>query len=172
MNKPVFKERKSVGVHYKKEEASFGRLKRDICLSAETTRPVFEKPDGTTRPGRKQVDVVIARGRARLALTVEEAVWLKKYLEEAIPPAREAHGAVQEEHKAWEARREADREEWKQKLQGNDPRSRRKQRITGKTHRKKVNGKAGEAAHRAKKTEKAQKSRIEHDNKARANKVK
>jgi hypothetical protein len=163
MQKSNFKGRETVKTHFDKKEESFGRLKREIGVVVETTRPIFERDDGRESKGSKQVDIIFVRGRGRLAVTVEEAKWMREQLDEALHAGADAERVVQEERAAWEAERAQSTEQWKQDLQSTPGGKGRGTRRTGKTERKKKKGKAGEAYHRSKKAEKSQRSREERN---------
>lgn len=163
MQKSNFKGRETVKTHFNKKEESFGRLKREVGVVVETTRPIFERDDGRESKGSKQVDIIFVRGRGRLAVTVEEATWMRDQLNEAIEAGCEAEKVVKEERAAWEAERAQSTDQWKRDLQSAPSSKGRGTRRTGKTERKKKKGKAGEAYHRAKKAEKSRRSKEERN---------
>jgi len=122
---------------------------KKLSVLVEVERPVFTEEDGSEKAGRSKVAIKVTREKRFLTLTVNEAMALYRSLENLLPDARLVHSKCEEEHKAWlEQRRTHQRED-----------DRRGVRHTGKTARKKAEGRAGADYHKRRKREKSARDR-------------
>jgi len=142
-----FKGKEVVCTIKKLTEKTKGDYGKDVSVSVEKVRPVFSSPSGPDTKGRPQIDVVLMRGRGKFSLKPDEAEIVAKLLVEILEDAKKEKKRLQEEQEAW------------QKQQGPVRRSGGGAKKTGKTDRKKAQGKAGLAAHRARKAAISAKSR-------------